>query len=115
MRIVVEPEDLMSIDGIEGVALLRLADIFLSEEERGKVVLSHSNGEIEAPASTSMMGTAKRYKDGTRLKIKGREFKISCATLLLTNEGGWKLEACINPIEQKQGCHCMLVFPFNFG
>ena len=115
MEFIIEPEGLMSIDGLEGVVLFPIADIFLPDNERGKVVFSHSEGEIEAPASSSMMGTAKRYKDGTKLKIKGREFKISCSTLLLTNEGNWKLEACINPIEQMGGCHCVLVVDFDIG
>lgn len=115
MRFVVEPEGLLSVDGLEGVAIFPIAETFLPEEERGKVVLSHAGGEIEAPASSSMMGTAKRYKDGTKLKIKGREFRTSCSTLYLTDEGYWKLEACINPIEQKEGCHCELVVCFDIG
>lgn len=115
MDYIVDPEGLLTIKGLEGVALFPIAETFISEREQGRAFLLHAGGVIEAPASSSKLKTAKKYKEGTKMKIKGREFVVSCSTLYVTKTGKWKLEACINPAEQKEGCHCETVVCFDIG
>ena len=115
MELIVEPEGMLTIEGFEGVAVFSIADTFISDKENGRAFLLHAGGVIEAPASSSKLKTAKKYKDGTTLKIKGREFVVSCSTLYVTKKGKWKLEACINPVEMKEGCHCETVVWFDIG
>ena len=114
-KIVIEPEGLLTLEGLEGVDIFPLAEVFMAKREVGTVKLLHAGGEINAPASASMVATAKRYKNGTKLKIKGHEFVTSCATIYLTTNGKWSMEVCINP-KQQQGdqCHCVYVVSLGY-
>lgn len=111
-RIVIEPDGLLEVEGLAGAVIFPLADFFLSQKEEGTVTLIHAGGELQAPSAPTMLEAVKKYKDGTKLKIKGREFKTSCTTVYLTKSGRWSLECCINPIEQKEGCFCGIVIGF---
>ncbi|WP_042353051.1 hypothetical protein [Bacillus massiliigorillae] len=114
MELIVELDGLMNIEGVEGVSLYNTEDDCIKENEEGKLFLHHAGGKLEVPVSSSMMATAKKYRDGTKLKIKGREFVITHSILHFSKKGRWKLKACINPSEQKGGCHCEVIVPFEF-
>ena len=79
-KIVIEPEGLLTLEGLEGVDIFPLAEVFMAKSEVGTVKLLHAGGEINAPASSSMVATAKRYKNGTKLKIKGFKSKTESYT-----------------------------------